>query len=380
MRERQTLPDMTFIRREIPIADVAGELGIRVAGRTTAHCWRVGAHQNGDRTPSMSFRRNRAKCHVCDVDSKSPIDLVIAYQECSLKEAVDWLCARWTVPTISKNSKLARSERWASSPVGVSSFPLEQFGRSGLWAALGDAGRAVLVALFLFAEKGEVCVSYRALARYAGKTSDATIATALQRLKQLGIIESLPRRKNFRDVGRYRSTLDSAKFQAALSEVHARMKLGRDAERELRAQSRVPALPEPRSTRAVYPGTSTLYSNCSVDEVDTSLRCSVKEKTDAAPHEENEPFFEDAGIDNKDTYASAHYTPVKCEDEKQPIKIIKNIPRASENAEEQSLISDTARAENKTTCASAHFTSCSTKRPSSTDFPFGWNVVAGCSQ
>src|ERR1019366_3166575 len=144
MGERQTLPDMTFIRREIPIADVARELGIRVASSSTAHCWRAGAHQNGDRTPSMSFRRNGAMCYVCDVDSKSPIDLVIAYQECSLKEAGDWLCARWTVPTIAKNAKLSRPQRWSTSPMGLADFPLERFVRSGVWAALGDAGRAVL--------------------------------------------------------------------------------------------------------------------------------------------------------------------------------------------------------------------------------------------
>jgi len=29
--------------------------GIRIAGRNVAHCWRVGAHQNGDRTASLSF-------------------------------------------------------------------------------------------------------------------------------------------------------------------------------------------------------------------------------------------------------------------------------------------------------------------------------------
>ena len=73
---RQTLPDMVYCRREIPIADVARELGIRVSGRTTAHCWRDG-HQNGDRTPSLSFSRNRARCHVCNTDAKSVIDLVM---------------------------------------------------------------------------------------------------------------------------------------------------------------------------------------------------------------------------------------------------------------------------------------------------------------
>src|SRR5260370_41272049 len=130
MSKGQELPDMNFIRREIPIVDVARELGIRVAGRNAAHCWRVGAHQNRDRGPSLSFHRNRAKCHVCDVDSMSVIDLVIKHQEfepsSALREATVWICAHWSVPTIAKNTKLSRPERWSTSPVGLSSFPLER--------------------------------------------------------------------------------------------------------------------------------------------------------------------------------------------------------------------------------------------------------------
>jgi hypothetical protein len=186
--------------------------------------------------------------------------------------------------------------------------------------------------------------------------SDATIAKVLRQFKQLGIIESLPRSKNFRDVGRYRFTLDSEKFQGVLAEVHARLKLESGAERELRAQSRALPLPNPESgtRKALYPGTS-VFSGCSTNQVHTSPSCSVNSKTDAAPNEEKEPVFEDADIDNKGGCESAHYTLVKCEDEKQPNKIFKDIPRASENTEEQSPISDSAHAENKTACTSAHF-------------------------
>ena len=327
MRERQTLPDMTYIRREIPIADVARELGIRVAGRSAAHCWRVGAHQNGDRTPSMSFsKRNRAKCHVCDVDPKSPIDLVIAYQECSLKEAVTWLCAHWPVPTIAKNTKLARRERWATSPVGYSSFPLEQFIRSGVWAALDDPARAVLPVLFCFAERGTVSVSYRGLARYSGLGSFATIAKAFQQLKRLGILEALPRvaGSSFREPSSYRFTLDGEKFQAALSETYARLKLESGAERELLAQSRS-ALPEPkpRKAGALYPGT---VSTVSVTR--TQVHASKNEACTFSPDLKSGAISEDVSAENKDTYESAR------------------------------------------------FNSCNTKRPRSTDFNFGWNAVA----
>jgi len=67
---------------------------------------------NGDRTASLSFYRNRAKCHGCDADSMSVIDLVIKHEEFepsrALREATAWICARWPVPTIAKNAKLSR--------------------------------------------------------------------------------------------------------------------------------------------------------------------------------------------------------------------------------------------------------------------------------
>ena len=233
------LPDLSFIRRQIPIAEVAEALGIRLAGRHAGHCWRVGSHQNGDRTPSLSFHRNRAKCFVCDADSKTPVDLVMLYQECGLKEATNWICARWAVPSIAKNTKLSRPERWKTSPVGVSSFPLEVLVRSGVWASLSDADRAILPALFCFSENGEVSISYRGLARYAGKTSNTTIAKALRHFEQIGLLIAVPKTSNnFRDVGRYRFTPDSSRFQAVVSTIGQRMRGERDAERTLRAQMR----------------------------------------------------------------------------------------------------------------------------------------------
>jgi hypothetical protein len=329
MGERQTLPDMTFIRRKIPIAEVAKELGIRVAGATTAHCWRDG-HQHGDRTPSMSFnRRNRARCFVCDGDWMSVIDLVIRFQELdpssALRQATAWLCARWPVPTVAKNTKLARSERWAASPFGLSSFPLEEFIRSGVWAALDDPARAVLPVLFCFAERGTVSVSYRGLARYSGLKSSATVAKGFQQLKRIGILEALPRLagSSFREPSTYRFTLDGEKFQAALSETHARLKVESRAERELLAQSRA-ALSEPTTPKAgaVYPGTVSL---------DSVTRTQVH-----ALKNESCTFPSDLKSD---------------------------------------VIPEELSAENKGSCESARFNPCNTKRPSSTDFDFGWNVA-----
>lgn len=379
MRERQRLPDMTFIRREIPIADVARELGIRVAGANTAHCWREG-HQNGDRTPSMSFsKRNRAKCQVCDPDSKSPIDLVIAYQECSLKEAVTWLCARWPVPTIAKNTKLARRERWATSPVGFSAFPLEEFIRSGVWAALDDPARAILPVLFCFAERGTVSVSYRGLARYSGLGSSATVAKGFQQLKRIGILEALPRLagSSFREPSSYRFTLDGAKFQSALSETHARLKLESGAERELLAQSRISQESKKSSPPKPNPGPGALYpGTVSLDSVTrTQVHALKNEACTFSPDLESGVVSEDSSAENKGTCESTRFNPCNTNSELSPNKKYEDIPRESGKPAENAAIgsissadvitkiveSSSSRVENKTACTSARFNSCNTK-------------------
>jgi hypothetical protein len=80
--------DLGYIRRHIPITEIARELDIEIFG-SRARCWRPRAHQNGDRTPSVSFYRNRFKCHCCDERSGSVIDLVVSVVGCDLRGALD---------------------------------------------------------------------------------------------------------------------------------------------------------------------------------------------------------------------------------------------------------------------------------------------------
>ena len=230
-------PDMAFIRERIPIAEVATLLGLQLASRNTARCWRVEQHKNGDRTPSISFRRNRAKCFVCDPRSLSNIDLVAVHQGCDLMGAVSWICVRFPVPNIPKGRKLIRSERWYAGRVGASRFPFEDLIRSGLWADLSDATRAVLPVLCCFADGGGVEISYRGISRYCGKRSDHRIAVALKELEQLGLLKvTRARNGQFRECGRYVFDWNSEPFQSALASCHEATKLERDAERTLRAQ------------------------------------------------------------------------------------------------------------------------------------------------
>jgi hypothetical protein len=236
-RSRTGLPDMNYIRCEIPIIEVAQALGLKIKGRSSGHCWRVDHHKNGDRTPSISFSKNRAKCHVCDVGSLSNIDLVMAHENCSCGQAVAWIAARWEVPMLPKHSKLRRPERWTTGRVGVANCSIvESLVRSGFWAWLDDAGRAVLMALVCFADPltGEATISTRGLCRYSGKASRTTITGVISRLEIIGLL-AVRREKDgaIRKVSTYRLTPDTDKFQGLLGDLRERLVAERDREKML---------------------------------------------------------------------------------------------------------------------------------------------------
>jgi hypothetical protein len=237
------LPDMEFIRNEVPIFEVAVDLGIRLASATTAQCWRTDQHKNGDRTPSMHFHNNRCRCFVCDGKSMTTIDLVQTHEGCSLFDAIAWICLRFDVPTIAKNQKLARPKRWQIGRVGAAHFPLEELILSGLWADFDDATRAILPVLCRFADSStkQVQISYRGIARYSGKRSDSTIASSLRKLEQIGLLK-VSREKStgtFRECGRYRFDWDNPHFQSLLRKSLEQTKTEADGERALRAQARI---------------------------------------------------------------------------------------------------------------------------------------------
>jgi len=146
-RSRAGIPDMKYIRQEVPINEVAQALGLRIRGRNLTHCWRIENHKNGDRTPSLSFHKNRAKCFVCDLHPLSTLDLVSLHENCGLDEAAKWFRGRRYVPEIPPNTKLRRPERWRQERAGVGDAFWDSLVRTGFWASLDDAGRAVLVAL-----------------------------------------------------------------------------------------------------------------------------------------------------------------------------------------------------------------------------------------
>ena len=106
-------PDFEYIRRKIPIADVARELGMRISGYR-AHCWRTEYHRNDDANPSISFRKqqNSGRCFVCDPNTWSNIDLVMRYRSCNLRQAASWIAANFEVPQRPKGAHIKKRQNW----------------------------------------------------------------------------------------------------------------------------------------------------------------------------------------------------------------------------------------------------------------------------
>lgn len=210
-------PDLKYIRHHVSVRDVARELGLEVFGNS-ARCWRSENHQHGDHSPSLSFtKRNRWKCHVCDDMACSNLDLVMAFQGCDLKTAVEWIAARFDVPLVERG----RSRR-VTYPrrlrAGVAASPLDDFVRPGLWACLSSNARSVLGVFIGFKDpdtkEWTVEISTRGLSRFAG-VSLKSVWLALQELEGIGLLTVFrrpPSRGAVRACNKYELTFESPRF------------------------------------------------------------------------------------------------------------------------------------------------------------------------
>lgn len=240
----ESIPDFCFIRKNVPIVEVAKKLNLDVVGKSAARCWRPDAHQNRDRSPSIGFDRekNRAKCFVCDARAMSNLDLVMAVLNCSLREAAIWMTRRFEVPPLPRGTHLAR--RCRVNPafrVGTGEPRLELIVRSGVFASLSNPQSRVLVALAIFADNstGRVEISYPALMRYSGIGSRTTLARALRYFANIGLL-AIQREESagLRAVNQYTLTVESSAFQDFLARSNAQHREEVETEKTIREEIR----------------------------------------------------------------------------------------------------------------------------------------------
>jgi hypothetical protein len=207
------VPNLDYIRKRLPIQDVARALGLSVNERQ-GHCWRIETHHNGDRKPSIWFNRNnRACCQVCDARPMSTIDLVMLVEGLDVAAAVKWITQRFAVPGIPKGKHLAATQRWRPVfRVGTGGL-MENIVRSGILADLDGSVAKVLEVFVAFADReGVVEISYGGLMQYAGVSRD-TVARAITVLKKLHLLEIESKQgSGWRNCSSYRLTVDDPKF------------------------------------------------------------------------------------------------------------------------------------------------------------------------
>jgi hypothetical protein len=192
--QKSGIPDMRYINRELPIAEVAGALDLRLDDASKIHCWRPERHQHGDRTASVAIRasNNTVKCFGCDSEPMGPIDLVMDVRELeNPADAALWIAERFPVPLIPARKRLV-SEQPRRGRVGHERG-LGLLIRSGLWATLSKAAKAIAPVLLEFAERRglmedlwDVEIAYLTISRLSGVRSPNAIRKALVELSEVG--------------------------------------------------------------------------------------------------------------------------------------------------------------------------------------------------
>jgi hypothetical protein len=238
-------PDISWIKKHVPILDVGRALGLRIRHRR-AKCWRPENHTHADAEPSLHFyeRRNRVRCFVCDMrGGHSSIDLVMGTLEIDFALAVRWIAERFTVPSIKVGRPVGNA---LAEPmpyrVGVHGSEWEVIVRSGVWGAMTPAERSILVTLdhFKDSESGLTRLSYRAIMRYSGVKKMANISAAIKSLCRIGALQ-VHRGQRIgitRECSAYRVTLDHPKFLELCNTVFAGARQEIEQEREYRASQK----------------------------------------------------------------------------------------------------------------------------------------------
>jgi transposase-like protein len=241
------IPDMRFINRDVPIAKIAHELDLQLDAPGKIHCWHPERHQHGDRTASVGIRttNNTVKCFGCDSKPMGPIDLVMDVLGMVPAAAALWIAERFHVPTIPARKRFGEAaQRYRVGYEGVLGLLI----RSGLWARLSEATRAIAPVLIEFAEKQEphhevlrVRISYGAIARSSGIGSPNAIRKALVELSELGLLEFLdktPRVALERGPAKYALTPNSDALYELAQTVASQNQQEIAVEVELRARMR----------------------------------------------------------------------------------------------------------------------------------------------
>jgi hypothetical protein len=195
IRYSPALLDFKWINTEIPILEVAQELGLVVRGKK-AIC-----PECAKRRLTFTTVLNGWKCWNCDPGGKmhSVIDLVMVHRNCPAYEAARWISENWRVAgrVQIERSENARGkerhtyQRYQPIPVPDRSKPsVQALVASPGWREMPLSTRVIAVTVFAMVEtedNGVVTISRRALGTLAGIHKPIAIARAVRELEAIGL-------------------------------------------------------------------------------------------------------------------------------------------------------------------------------------------------
>jgi hypothetical protein len=197
IRYSKPMPDMKYINREIPILEVARELGLQVRGRKTT------CPECKKKRLTFSVKFNCWRCWNCDPAGKrrTAIDLVMFFLNVDAYNAAAWISKRWNVVG---RVQVERSEnqrgitkhvyrRVRSIPIPERDKPsLQAIVTSPGWREMALSARVVAMTLLALARadaRNSVTIDRKGLSDLTGITDPNTLAKANRELQAIGLFE-----------------------------------------------------------------------------------------------------------------------------------------------------------------------------------------------
>ena len=189
------LPDMAWINRQVPILELARELGLPSGRKITCPECR-------SKRLTFSPRLNLWRCWKCDPNGerKSPLDLVMFILDLDVYHAAVWIGERWAISSKVQPER-TQSERGVSKPVfsQMRRIPVKDKSKPSLpalvtsmgWTRLSSRARLVAVLLFAAAQESEdhtFTISRAGLADWSGiRQSNGSWARINRELEDIGL-------------------------------------------------------------------------------------------------------------------------------------------------------------------------------------------------
>jgi hypothetical protein len=284
MREQQKLaeflvPDAEYIRRDLPISEVAEKLGLDVRDR------RVRCARDRSHWARIWLKKNKVKCFKCGAGACwSTIDLARDVLQVDVNRAIQWIAIRFDVP---KRRRRITRNLWGTTRHLYVDYPdgkrprrleisLDALRRSPVWANLKPTARRLAIFLIGAVPRDSLILSitHRDLQLKVEAGNRGTVKRAFAQLCEIGLVETQREATGNEGFGFYASktvvrlTWGSERFQSSLAAAgrgnateYIGSKLSHDIDKKVNHEN------DPETVKKVDHGTGLERSTFSPQEV-----------------------------------------------------------------------------------------------------------------